>query len=104
MIFGEEDDESQGQPRQQVRLDVAHMETVYANSFAVAGSADEVILHVGTNLPMPGVKEPVVRISHRITMLPANAKRLMIALQQTMKAHEDRFGPIELPPPPRRPE
>lgn len=102
MIFGEEDDAPQDQPRQ-VRLDVSHMETVYANSFAVAGSADEVVLHVGTNLPMPGMKEPVVRISHRITMLPPNAKRLMIALQQTMKAHEDRFGPIELPPPPRRP-
>ena len=79
------------------------METVYANSFAVAGSPDEVVLHVGTNLPMPGMKEPLVRISHRITMLPANAKRLMIALQQTMKVHEERFGPIELPPQQRGP-
>jgi hypothetical protein len=36
-------------------------------------------------------------------LLPTNAKRLMFALQQALRAHEDRFGPIELPPP-RRPE
>ncbi|MGD8451153.1 MAG: DUF3467 domain-containing protein [Phycisphaerae bacterium] len=106
MIFGEEDSQQPGQPQgqpQQVRLDVGQMETVYANSFAVAGSAEEIVLHLGTNLPMPGLKQPVVKITHRVALLPANAKRLMIALQQTMKAHEDRFGPIELPPP-RRPD
>jgi hypothetical protein len=36
-------------------------------------------------------------------MLPANAKRLMLALQQAIHAHEERFGPIELPPQ-RRPD
>jgi hypothetical protein len=102
MVFGEESSGPRGQP-QQIRLDVSHMETVYANSFAVAGSAEEIVLHFGTNLPMPGVKEPMVRISHRVAMVPVNAKRLLIALQQAMKAHEDRFGPIELPPP-RRPD
>ena len=102
MIFGEENSAQQGQP-QKIRLDLTHMETVYANAFALAGSPDEVVLYVGANLPMPNVKEPTVRVSHRITLLPANAKRLMLALQQTMKAHEERFGPIELPPP-RRPQ
>jgi hypothetical protein len=97
MIFGEEGNDPQAQ-RQQVRLDIGHMETLYANSFAVAGAPDEIVLYLGTNLPMPNVKEPTVRVSHRVTLLPANAKRLMIALQQTMKAHEERFGPIELPP------
>ena len=103
MIFGEEGSQTRGQPQQQpqFRVDVAQMETVYANSFAIAGSADEIILYVGANLPMPGVKEAVIRMSHRITLLPVNAKRLMVALQQTLKAHEDRFGPIELPPQPR---
>lgn len=104
MIFGEENQPTPGQPPKQVRIDIGKMETVYANSFAVAGSAEEIVLHVGTNLPLPGASEPVVRISHRVTMLPANAKRLMLALQQTMKVHEDRFGPIELPPPPQPPK
>ena len=102
MIFGEESEPPQGQ-RPQIRLDISQMDTVYANAFALAGSAEEVVLYIGSNLPMPNIKQPVVRISHRVTLLPANAKRLMLALQQTIKAHEDRFGPIELPPPPRPP-
>lgn len=108
MIFGE-DDSQQPQPDQpqqhQVRLDATGMETIYANSFAMANSPDEVTLYLGVNSPMPGLKQPTVKISHRVVLIPQNAKRLMVALQQTVKAHEDRFGPIELPPPPqgRRP-
>lgn len=105
MIFGEEDSQPQRPgARQKVRLDTAQMETVYANFFALAGAPDEITLYLGANSPMPGVKEPTARVSHRIMLLPPNAKRLMIALQQTVKAHEDRFGPIELPPPPRPPK
>lgn len=109
MIFGEENDSGmepqRQQPRQpqQVRFDISHMETVYANFFALAGSPDEITVYVGTNSPLPNVQQPALRVSHRLVLLPANAKRLMLALQQAVKAHEDRFGPIELPPP-RRPE
>ena len=79
------------------------MKTIYANFFALAGAPDEITLYVGANTPLPSMKEPSVKLSHRIILLPANAKRLMMALQQTVKAHEDRFGPIEIPPPPRPP-
>jgi len=106
VIFGEPESEQKAPTPQQVRLDMSHMETVYANAFALAGSSEEIVLYVGANLPLPNVKEPVIRVSHRITLLPANAKRLLIALQQTIKAHEERFGPIELPPmrpPPQQP-
>lgn len=103
MIFGEEDAQHMGpQPQpQQIRLDASAMETVYANFFALAGSQDEMVLYVATNSPLPGPQQPAMKISHRVIMLPANAKRLMLALQQAIKAHEDRFGPIELPPQPR---
>ncbi len=96
MIFGEESSEPKSQGPQ-VRLDMSQLETIYANAFALAGSADEIVLYVGANLPMPNMKEPLVRVSHRVAFVPVNAKRLMIALQQTIKAHEERFGPIELP-------
>ena len=109
MIFGEDEDqpmESQPQPPhhpQQIRLDTDAMTTLYANFFALAGSSDEMVLYLGTNSPLPNVPQPAIKISHRLMMLPANAKRLMLALQQAIKAHEERFGVIELPPP-RRPE
>lgn len=108
MIFGEEDSQPMGQPNpqpqqpQQIRLDIAQMDTVYANFFALAGSPDEIVLYLGANSPLPNMTEPVIRISHRLILLPQNAKRLMLALQQTVKAHEDRFGPIEVAPPQQR--
>lgn len=105
MIFGEENSQSPERPlhsqRQQVRLDASGMKTIYANSFALASSADEITVYIGVNSPMPGMKQPTVKVSHRMILIPQNAKRLALALQQTVKAHEDRFGPIELPPPPR---
>jgi hypothetical protein len=104
MIFGEEESQMNPQPQpspggqQQIHLDTSHMETVYANFFALAGSPDELVVYMGTNSPLPGVQQPVIPISHRLLLLPANAKRFLMALQQAVKAHEDRFGPIELPP------
>lgn len=97
MIFGEENT-PQPQGQQQIRLDASGMETSYANFFAIGGSADEITVYLGANSPMPGAKEPIVKVSNRIILLPTNAKRLMVALQQTVKAHEDRFGPIEIAP------
>jgi len=106
MIFGEDEPQPAQQPgQQQVRLDVAGMDTVYANSFAMATSPDEITVYVGVNSPLPGAKQPMVKISHRLILIPPHAKRLMLALQQTVKMYEDRFGPIELPPsPPGRPQ
>lgn len=95
--------ESHPQP-QQIRLDTNRMETIYANFFALAGSPDEMVVYLGTNSPLPNVTQPAPTVSHRLMLIPANAKRLMLALQQAVKAHEERFGPIELPPPPRRPD
>jgi hypothetical protein len=104
MIFGEDEPEPQ-QPsphsQQRIRLDTSGLETVYANSFALASTAEEITVYLGVNSPMPGVKQPLVKVSHRLVLNPPNAKRLMLALQQTVRAHEDRFGPIELPPPPK---
>lgn len=105
MIFGEDDPQPQpesGQPaRQQIRLDASAMETIYANSFALASSPDEITVYLGCNSPLPGMKQPTVKISHRMVLIPQNAKRLAQVLGQTVKAYEDRFGPIELPPPPK---
>lgn len=103
MIFGEDATPNPNPGGQQkVRFDMSRTETVYSNFVAMAGTAEEVVLYLGANSPLPGQNEPVVTVSHRVMMLPSNAKRLMLALQQTVKAHEDRFGPIEIPPP-RRP-
>lgn len=91
----------QGGQQQQIQLDTNQMETTYANFFALAGSPDELTIYLGVNTPIPGAQQPIVKVSQRLVVQPQIAKRLMLALQQTVKAHEDRFGPIELAPPPR---
>jgi hypothetical protein len=104
MIFGEDESEPQHQPphpeRRQVRVDASSIETIYANSFALASSADEITVYLGVNLPLPGMKQPTVKVSHRMVLIPQNAKRMALLLQQAVKTYEERFGPIELPPPP----
>ncbi len=113
MIFGEDNATPQGndpqghaggagQQGQQVRLDASRMETIFANFFALAASSDEVTIYLGANSPMPGNAQPLISMSHRVMMSPSNAKRLMMALQQTVQAHEERFGPIEVAPPKRQ--
>lgn len=102
MIFGEDDNQpTPPQGQQQFQVDASQMQSVYANFFALAGAPDEISLYLGTNLQLPGMKQPVMRLASRVILLPANAKRLMMALEQTVKAHEDRFGPIEIAPPQR---
>jgi hypothetical protein len=103
MIFGEDDSPAQPPQQQQIQLDASQMQTAYANFFALAGAPDEVTIYLGTNLQLPGMKTPAIRLSHRLILLPSNAKRLLMALQQTVQAHEDRFGPIEIAPPPKPP-
>lgn len=102
MIFGEDGSQATpGQPqRQQVRLDASNLETIYANSFALTSSPEELALYLGVNTPLPGMNQPLIKLTHRLIVNPQNAKRLSQVLQHAVKSFEDRFGPIELPPPP----
>src|SRR5690606_20012274 len=74
MIFGEENTGPQDLPgagrpqqpqQQQIQLDTSQMETIYANFFALAGSADEIVAYLGANTPMPGARQPVIKLSQR---------------------------------------
>lgn len=104
MIFGEEDSQPMAQPPQQnpnqqqrqVTIDASRMETVYGNMFAISFTPDEMTIFLGTNTVMPNANSPLAILSHRVILNPQNAKRLSQALAQTVKQHEDRFGPIEL--------
>lgn len=109
MIFGEEDsgpmanqpNPGGNQKQQEVRIDASRMETVYCNMYAISAAPDEVTLFIGANSMMPNANVPIAILSHRVVLQPANAKRLMLALQQTVAAHEKNFGPIEIAPPQR---
>ena len=84
--------EGAAQPR--LSVDEAGVSTSYANFFLVSASADEVMLLFGIRSP-DGTR---AKIEDRIALTPANAKRVLLALSQTLKRLEDTFGNIDLTP------
>ena len=73
--------------------------TSYANVCMLSSTAEEMILNFGISFPMPQTAEgrsAQMLVTNRIIMgLPA-AKRLAVALSQTIRRYEDSFGVIEL--------
>jgi hypothetical protein len=84
------------QPKAEVNVDAAGVQPSYSNFCRVTATPEEVILDMGMN-PQPfatGVQQ--VKANQRVAMNFYTAKRLMIALEATIRRHEQTFGPIEL--------
>jgi len=83
------------QQRPQVKIDDSHAIAAYANFCRVTGTPEELIIDFGLN-PQPfGVPTDPVPISQRIVTNFYTAKRMLYALQLTIKRHEDVFGVLE---------
>jgi uncharacterized protein DUF3467 len=84
-----------------VRLEISakDMTTTYANFFRVAGTFEELLLDFGfhTGIVVGTTPEPA-KVTHRMIMSFATAKRLFGALQAALQRHEQTFGPIETDP------
>lgn len=68
-------------------------EGIYSNSVVIANSSSEFVFDF-LRL-MPGVDK--ARVKSRVVMTPENAKRLLLLLQDNLRRHEAKFGPIVLP-------
>ena len=82
-----------------VALNSAGLRTSYANVFQTRCTAEEVILCCGLSLPenvnnAEGAVKNVlaVDLDRRIVMSPASARRLLLALDRTLKEHAARFN------------
>ncbi len=80
---------------QPLRLDESSLVSDYTNFVRVTGTAEEVILDVGLNKQSPGGKVESVVIGHRIVLSFYTAKRLLNALQMSVRRHEANFGRLE---------
>jgi hypothetical protein len=89
------------QPPPPVRLEISAqgMTTTYANFFRVAGTFEELLLDFGfhTGIVVGATPEPA-KVTHRMVMSFATAKRLLGALQAAIQRHEQTFGPVETDP------
>ncbi len=78
---------------QQITIEDAGVSTQYANFFAISASPEEVVLDFGNTRRTEAAR---ARVEARVVVSPANAKRLAMALGQTIKAYEDKYGVIEV--------
>ena len=71
------------------------MRTVYANTAAVTGTREEIVLRFGTGggADRPS-GEPSVRWEDAVTLSPHVAKRLASLLDRVLARYEERFGPL----------
>jgi hypothetical protein len=86
------------QQQMQLVLDDRDLRTVYVNGYMFQPSGEEVVLDIGFNLPRqnPQGGQPQVwfKITDRLVMTHATAKKLANSLTQFVSRHEQQFGPI----------
>jgi len=70
----------------------------YANFCRITGTPEEVILEFGLN-PQPFGETPVsIEVNQTVILNFYTAKRLLGAMEQTVKQHEQAFGELEVDP------
>lgn len=79
-----------------VVVESSNVTALYANFCRVTGTPEEVIIDFGLN-PQPfGVPTEPISVQQRTVMNFYTAKRMLAALETTIKRHEDAFGEIEI--------
>ena len=99
-----------GQQQVQVLLDERELRTVYANAYRIHTAAEEVVIDLGFNMPNPnqqaqaasGQQQLLFRVTDRVILSYANAKRLAGSLGQLIKRYEQQFGELPMRPGERR--
>lgn len=97
------------QPQQQsvqVLLDERELRTIYSNAYRIHTAAEEVVVDLGFNManpnPQQGQQSLLFKVTDRVIMTYANAKRLAMSLSQLVKRYEQQFGELPTTPGPRK--
>src|SRR4051794_1262565 len=84
----------------QVLLDERDLRTVYSNAYRIHTSAEEVVVDLGFNMPNPnpqgGNPSLLFKVTDRVIMSYANAKRLTASMTQLIKRYEQQFGEVPI--------
>jgi hypothetical protein len=95
-IVVHQDGANQEPAKADVTVDVTSAQPAYSNFCRVTATPEEVILDMGLNLQPFAAGAQQVKVHDRVAMNFYTAKRLMVALEATIRRHEQTFGPIEL--------
>jgi len=90
--------EGQAQPAQ-LRIDESKTETYYASTARISGSGEEIVIDFSQGVRPSGQPNvALLRIDARVVMSPWAAKRLALALGQTIQRYEQTYGDLEIDP------
>lgn len=86
-------------PRQQLRIDESGVNTTFSSTTRIWGSAEEIIVDFSQGIrPTGQANVAMLKIDSRVVMTPWAAKRLALALGQTVARYEQAYGTIEIDP------
>src|SRR5262245_41636443 len=89
----------EGQPQQQLRIDEANVATYFSSTSRIWGTAEEIIVDFSQGVRPTGQRNvSMLKIDSRVVMSPWAAKRLAIALGQTVQRYKQAYGILEIDP------
>ena len=97
----------QQQPGVQVLLDERELRTHYSNAYRIYTAMEEVVVDLGFNMPnpnsQPGQQQQLLfKVTDRMILSYATAKRLAGSLGQLIKRYEQQYEEIPVQPGQRR--
>jgi len=80
----------------QVEVDDEGVPVTYGKLVRVGASAEEITLDIAGPLKQTSQNHAVMKVENRIILNPWAAKRLAMALGQTVSKYEEMYGPLEI--------
>jgi len=90
----------EGQQQQtQLRIDDSQAQTFYSSTSRISGSGEEIVVDFSQGVRPSGQPNvAVLKIDSRVILSPWAAKRLALALNQTVQRYEQTYGTLEIDP------
>lgn len=87
------------QPQTQLRIDESKAAVTYSSTSRLSGTAEEITIDFSQGIkPGPQPNTAVLQIDSKVILSPWAAKRLALALNQTIQRYEEAYGALEIDP------
>lgn len=88
----------EGQNQVRLGIDESSVETYYSSITRISGTAEEILVDFSQGIRPTGQNAAVLKVDARVTLSPWAAKRLALALGQTIQRYEQSYGVLEVDP------
>lgn len=82
----------------QLTIDESNVATYYSSITRISGTAEEIVVDFSQGIRPMGQNRATLKVDARVTLSPWAAKRLALALGQTVQRFEQTYGTLEIDP------